>query len=131
MNIPEKVIKLLNSQEATKVLTSVSTTGIPHTVVVGSTMAPQPDLICAAEVMMHTTAKNFKNNPNVAVLVVKDMESYQVIGKVKNHQTEGSLFETMKKELEKLGLPCKGVWLFEPVEVYDQSAGSNAGKKIA
>lgn len=131
MKIPEEVIKLLNNKEATKVLTSVSKTGIPHSVVIGSTMAPQSDLICAAEVMMHTTAENLKNSSNVAVLVVKGMESYQVIGKVKDHQTEGSLFETVKKELEKLGLPCKGVWLFEPLEVYDQSAGPNAGKRIA
>lgn len=131
MKIPEEVVKLLNNQEATKVLTSVSKAGIPHSVVVGSTMAPQADLICAAEVLMQTTAENLKANPNVAVLVVKEMESYQVVGKVKDHQTEGPLFESMKKELEKIGLPCRGVWLFEPLEAYNQSAGPNAGKKIA
>ena len=131
MKIPSEVMALLNDSEATKVLTSVSVEGMPHTIVVGSTMAPQEDLICAAEVMMQNSAKNFEVNPNVTVLAVKGMESYQVKAKVKGHQTEGPLFDNVKAELEKMGLPCRGVWLFEPLEAYNQSAGPNAGKKIA
>jgi len=131
MKLPEVVVNLLNDKAATKVLTSVSASGIPHTVVVGSTMAPQADLICAAEVMMNTTSQNLKANENVAVLAVKGMESYQVIAKVNAHQTDGQLFDAVKVELEKLGLPCRGIWLFEPQEVYNQGAGPDAGKKIA
>ncbi len=131
MKLPEAVMNLLNDKEATKVLTSVSAQGIPHTVVVGSTMAPQADLICAAEVMMNTTSKNLKENANVAVLAVKGMESYQVIAKVNARQTEGPVFDTAKAELEKIGLPCHGVWLFDPLEVYNQGAGPDAGKKMA
>ncbi len=131
MKIPKEIMELLNDQEATKVLTSVSIEGIPHTIVVGSTMAPQEDLICAAEIMMHNTAQNLEAYPNVTVLAVKGMESYQVKAKVKGCQTEGPLFDNVKAELKKLGLPCRGVWLFEPIEAYNQSAGANAGKKIA
>lgn len=131
MKIPEKVMTLLNDNEATKVLTSVSIEGIPHTIVVGSTMAPQDDLLCAAEIMMQRTAQNLEAYPNVSVLVVKGMESYQVKAKVKGRQTEGPLFDKVKAELEKMGLPCSGVWLFEPQEVYNQGAGPDAGKKIA
>lgn len=131
MKIPSEVMALLNDQEATKVLTSVSIEGIPHTIVVGSTMAPQEDLICAAEIMMQNTAQNLEAYSNVTVLAVKGMESYQVKAKVKGRQTEGPLFDNVKAELEKMGLPCRGVWLFDPLEIYDQSAGPNAGKKIA
>ncbi|MBT3271764.1 MAG: pyridoxamine 5'-phosphate oxidase family protein, partial [Spirochaetales bacterium] len=75
MQMPEKVVSLLNDKEATKVLTSVSSKGIPHTVVIGSTMAPEPNLICAAEILMKTTSANLNDNPNVCVLVVKGTES--------------------------------------------------------
>lgn len=131
MRLPNEVFFLLNDQEATKVLTSVSLDGIPHSVVIGSTMAPQIDLISAAEILMQTTAKNMRDNPNVSVLVVKGKVSYQVIAKVKGYQTEGELFDSVKIELKKMGLPCKGLWLFEPLEAFDQSAGPNAGNKIA
>ena len=130
MQMPQAVINLLNDQEATKVLTSVSAEGIPHTVVIGSTMAPESDLICAAEILMQTTSENLKGNPNVSVLAVKGMESYQVVATVKAHQKEGTLFETVKGELEKKGMPCRGLWLFDPVEAFNQSAGPNAGKKM-
>lgn len=131
MKMPEQVVNLLNDKEATKVLTTVSTEGIPHTIVIGSTMAPEANLICAAEVLMQTTSINLQDNKTVSVLVVKGMESYQIIATAKVHETEGSLFEKVKAELEKMGMPCRGLWLFEPIEVFDQSAGSNAGKKIA
>lgn len=131
MNMPEQVVNLLNDQEATRVLTTVSKEGIPHTVVIGSTMAPEANLICAAEVLMQTTSKNLQENKNVTVLAVKGMESYQVVARAKDHQTEGPLFDAAKAELEKLGLPCRGLWLFEPVEAFDQGAGPNAGKKLA
>lgn len=130
MKLPSEVMNLLNDKEATKVLTSVSAEGIPHSVVIGSTMAPQDDLICAAEIMMNTTSQNLKENANVAVLAVKGMESYQVIAKVKSHETEGELFENVKAEIAKMGLPCRGLWLFEPLEAYNQGAGPDAGKKI-
>ncbi|WP_111708215.1 pyridoxamine 5'-phosphate oxidase family protein [Lutibacter citreus] len=131
MKMPQEVIRLLNDNEATKVITSVSSKGIPHTIVVGSTMAPQEDLVCAAEILMQKTASNLKENPNVSVLAVKGMVSYQVVAKVKDHQTEGVIFDKVKADLEKKGLPCRGVWLFEPTEAYNQSAGPDAGKKIA
>ena len=130
MEMPKEVISLFNDQEATKVLTSVSTEGIPHTVVIGSTMAPESDVVCAAEILMQTTSKNLKDNPNVSILAVKGMESYQVVAKVKDHQTEGPLFDKVKEELEKMNMPCRGLWLFDPIEAFDQSPGPNAGKKL-
>ena len=131
MKIPAEVMALLNDQEATKVLTSVSSTGEPHTIVVGSTMAPEDEMVCAAEILMQTTAKNLQANPVVSVLVVKGKESYQVVGQAKARYVDGPLFETMKAELAKIGMPCNGVWTFKPVKVFDQSAGPNAGKRIA
>ena len=131
MNLPREILELLNDEESIKTLTSVSADGVPHSVVIGSTLSPQPDLICAAEIMMKTTSKNLQENPIAVVLVVKGMRSYQIITKVIGHQTEGVLFNKIKTEIEKKGLICRGVWMFDPIEIYEQSAGPNAGKKIA
>lgn len=131
MKIPEPIIQLLNDAQATKVLTTVSSESVPHAVVIGSTMAPKPDLICAAEILMQTTTKNLSQNSTVSVLVVKGMESYQVIAKVICREIEGKIFEKVKEDLKKIGLPCRAVWLFEPLVAFDQSAGPNAGKKLA
>ncbi len=130
MQMPQKIINLLNDPEATKVLTSVSTGGVPHSVVVGSIMAPESNLISAAEILMQTTSRNLRENPNVSVLVVKGMESYRVVAIVKAHQKDGPLFDSIKEDLEKKGISCRGIWLFEPAEAYNQSAGPDAGKKI-
>ena len=119
------------TRDATKVLSSVSSDGIPHTVVIGSTMAPEEDLIAAAEIMMQKTSKNLSQNSNVSVLAVKGTESYQVKAKVKERVSDGPLFDNVKAELEKMGMPCQGLWLFEPEEAYNQGAGPDAGKKIS
>jgi len=130
MKLPNEVIKLLNDEGAAKVLTSVSAEGIPHTIAVGSMMAPQEDLICAAEIMMNNSTKNLKLNPNVSILVIKGLESYQIKAEVKSYQTEGQLLDNIKIKLEKMNLPCHGIWLFKPLTVYNQSANSNAGTKM-
>ncbi|MDC7226018.1 MAG: pyridoxamine 5'-phosphate oxidase family protein [Spirochaetales bacterium] len=131
MKMAKEVMSLLNDQEAVKVLTSVSADGIPHSVVVGSAMAPEEGMIAAAEILMQTTSKNLAENSNVTVLAVKGMESYQVTATVKERQTEGPLFENVKAELAKHGMTVRGLWLFEPVEAFNQGAGPDAGKKIS
>jgi len=131
MKMPENVMNLLNDREASKVLTTVDSQGIPHSIVVGSIMAPAGDLLCAAEVLMKKTAKNLETNKNIAVLAVKGTESYLVNATVIERQISGNLFDTVAKELKKLGLPTQAVWTFNPTAIYDQSAGPNAGTKIS
>ena len=130
MNIPEKVSKLLNDQGALKVLTTVSSDGIPHSIVVGSIMAPTPEVICAAEVLMKKTANNLESNKNIAVLTVKGTESYLVNATVIERQTEGELFDTVSEQMKKAGMTMQALWIFEPTAIYDQSAGPTAGTQI-
>lgn len=129
--IPEKVMSLLNDPAATKVLTSVSASGVPHSVVIGSCMAPSSDSIVAGEVLMKKTSENLKKNAKVAVMVVKGKESYLVVAEKSGHILEGPLFVKMNEQLSKVGLKARGVWTFTPLEVYDQSASPNAGTKLA
>ncbi len=130
MKIPKNVMDLFNNPEATKVLTSVSTDGTPHSIVVGSIMAPSEDFFCAAEIMMKTTSANLESNPKVTAIAVKGMKSYQIVGTVKAHQTEGELFDNVNAKLAEMNMACKSVWLFEPIEIFDESPGPSAGKKI-
>ena len=130
MNIPEQVRALLNDQEASRILTTVSKDGIPHSIVVGSIMAPSEDMLCAAEIMMKTTARNLAENPNIAVLAVKGMESYLVNATVVERQTEGPLFDQVAAELKKMDLTVRGLWIFAPTAVYNESAGMKAGTQL-
>lgn len=130
MKMPENVMNLLNDKEASKVLTTVDLNGIPHSIVVGSIMAPTEDMLCAAEVLMKKTAKNLETNKNIAVLTVKGTESYLVNATVVKRQISGDLFDTVAEELKKVGLPTQAVWTFEPTAIFDQSAGPNAGTQI-
>jgi len=108
MKIPKNVMDLFNSPEATKVLTSVSANGIPH-----------------------STSANLESNPKVAAIAVKGMESFQIVGTVMARQTEGELFDNVNAKLAEMNMACSAVWMFTPEDIYDESAGPNAGTKLA
>ncbi|NIN51664.1 MAG: hypothetical protein GTN80_00630 [Nitrososphaeria archaeon] len=64
------------------------------------------------------------------------MEKGQLIGyqarcEVKSFETSGPIYENLRDALKKLGLEIRGVWLLEPIEIYNQSIGPEVGKKIA
>ncbi len=130
MSIPENVLNLLNDSQATKVFTSVNSEGKPHSIVVGSSMAPTGDVVCCGEVMMKKTAANLAATKTAAVLVVKGLESYLLEVDVMDRQTEGQLFDTVKADLAKVGLPTHAVWTFKPTAIYNQSANEQSGTQI-
>ncbi|WKY43276.1 pyridoxamine 5'-phosphate oxidase family protein [Eubacteriaceae bacterium ES2] len=130
MSIPQNVLNLLNDQAATKVLTSVGKDGMPHSIVVGSGMSPNGEVVCCGEVLMKKSSANLAENKNVAVLVVKDMESYLIEAEVIEKQTEGEMFEGVKAELAKVGLPMSGLWIFKPTAIFNQSANPESGSQI-
>jgi hypothetical protein len=135
VNIPENVLKLVNDPKVYKVLTTVADDGNPHSIQVGSMMAPKPDMLVVGAILMKHTGANLssmKNKGNlVAILTAKEMESYQIKAKVKDLVTEGPLFDKMNENLKAIGLAASGVWVLEPAEVWNQSANYEAGKKIA
>lgn len=121
MKMTKEMMLLLNDTEAVRILTTVSENGIPHSIAVNTAMAPESNLISIADIRMKTTAQNLKKNTMVSILTVKEYKSHLVKALVKDFQTEGILFDAIKDEAKKKGLPCRGLWLFEPVEVIDQS----------
>jgi hypothetical protein len=132
--LPAEVIKILNDPKSTKVLGTKTPEGDIHMIPVGSLMAPKPDMIAFGAILMKRTSNNLENMKRkgelASVLVVKDMVSYEVRAEVKDYQTSGEMLDRMNAELKKLGLSARGVWILEPKEVWDQSAGPGAGKRI-
>ena len=129
--IPDKVIEAFNDPKASKVLTSVGEDGQPHSIVCGSIRAVAPDMLIVGEILMRSTAANLGKNNKAALLVLLEKTSYVVNVKVKQRVTEGPMFDGMNQVLAGMGLKASAVWVFEPVAVFDQSAGPNAGSKIA
>ena len=129
--IPEKTLNLLKAEGAVKALITADKTGLPHAIVCGSIIAPDANTMAVGEVLMKTSKANMEANSKVAIMVNKGFEAYSINAKVKARITEGPLFDGMKAELAKLKLPCFAVWVFDVCCVYDQSAGPDAGKKIA
>lgn len=135
VEIPQKVMELLNDDQAAKTLATVSSDGKVHAIRVGSAVAPSKDLVAVGAIFMSHTCDNLetmkKKGQLASILVNKEMEAYEIKAKVKDYQTSGPLYDKMAQEVKKLGLSVKGVWTFEPVEVWNQSASPHAGEKMA
>lgn len=130
MKLTEKVASLIGDESSVKILSSISEDGKLHSIVVGTMMHIEADKLCAFEVFMDTTSKNIQANKDVAILVVKGMESYLVNATATERYTEGKLYDVFSESLIKKGLPIKALWVFEANEVFDQGASPNAGTKI-
>lgn len=134
VDMPEAVVSKFNDPKAIKVVATISPDGDVHAIQVGACVAPQPGMIVVGAILMQHTSVNLEEMKNqghkVAIVVAKEMESYQVKAKVQDFQTEGPVFNAMAPEIEKLGLKLRGVWILEPAEVWNQSASYEAGKRM-
>ncbi|MCP8319344.1 MAG: hypothetical protein H3Z52_00145 [archaeon] len=141
MPLPKYVQDLFNDPSAIKILATKSTGEALHIISVGSMRAPDPNIIAFAAIFMKEAHENLnrakKTGEKVSTLAVKvvpekmQMLAYQARCKVKSLETSGPIYENFKEALKKMGFEMRGVWVLEPVEVYNQSPGPDAGKKIA
>ena len=135
VSLPENVMKVINDPKASKVLATKSPEGVIHVIHVGSIIAPDPNTIAFASIFMKKTTGNLaemkKKNELASVLVILGMEAYQIKSRIKGYGTSGPLFEKLSEEIKKFGLRVRCVWTLEPVEIWNQSASYEAGKKIA
>ncbi|MCP8304024.1 MAG: hypothetical protein H3Z50_00920 [archaeon] len=141
MPLPKEVQDLFNDPSAIKVLATKSTGEKLHMIPIGSMRAPNPNTIAFAAIFMKEAHENLKKaketGEKVSTLAVKvAMEKGQFLGyqarcRVKSFETSGPIYENFRDVLKKMGFEIRGVWLLEPVEVYNQSPGPEAGKKTA
>jgi hypothetical protein len=135
VKLPDEVMQAVNNPKAGKVLVTIRADGSPHAIPVGSIMSPDPETVAFGAILMKESGKNLeamkKKKTDAAILVTVEMKSYQIKAKVKDALTSGPLFDKMNEHLKALGMKASVVWTVEPVEVWNQSATYDAGKKMA
>ena len=131
MAMPAVVKDMFSRPDSTKILISANADGQPHAIVCGSIFVIDDNTLAVGEVLMKTTIVNMESNSKVALEVISGPTAYEVRGKVIGRQDSGPVLDGLNQNLAKVNLKAKAVWLFSADEVYDESAGPNAGKKLA
>ena len=131
ITIPEPVAKMIKHPDTHKVLTTVTPDGKPHAIVCASLSMLGDDTILVAEVFMHRTCDNLKNNPNVEILVWQGRNGYSLKAVTTGRIIEGPAFDKMTAIMEKYNLTPTAVWEFKVLEIWDESATNSAGSQVA
>jgi len=131
VDIPKNVLDMLARPDTTKVLVTADGSGLPHAIVCGSIVAVDSKTLAVGEVLMKVSSKNLAANSKAAILAINGMESYLVKVDVAGRKTEGPVFDNINAHLAKMKLKAKAVWMFSACCVFNQSAGPDAGKKLA
>lgn len=114
---------------------TTSSEGMPNATPKGTIQVLDESTIIFADLFSMKTRDNLKGNPKVAVTVIdqEKAKGYQFKGDAELIDS-GPLFEKVKEELRKAPkqLPePKYVTKITVKEIYDQSPGPNAGKRIS
>ncbi len=120
----------MNAKETTKLLVTASSDGQPHAIVCGSIFATPDGKAGVGEVLMKRAAKNLKDTGKAALTVSAGPKAFELVLANPARADSGPIFEDMKAKLASMNLPCFAVWTFDVVQVWDESAGPNAGKQI-
>lgn len=131
VDIPKNVIDLLHRPDSVKILATACKCAIPHAIVCGSIISPEPNKIAVGEILMKVSSKNMKENDRVTILVTRGPEAYQIKTRVNARIADGGMLDEFNRNLEKMNLKAHAVWVFDVLEVFDEGAGPNAGKKLA
>ncbi len=109
--------------------------GMPNTTPKGSVRVIDDTHVVFADLLSRKTRENIQANPKVAITVADEatFKGYQIKGSAETLDS-GPLFEQMTEELKKAPIalpPLRHVIHITVESVYDQSGGSQAGKRIA
>lgn len=128
--VPKEVIDLINAKETTKLLVTAAADGQPHAIVCGSIFATPEGKAGVGEILMKRAAKNLKDTGKAALSIAAGPKAFELILKNPARADSGPVFEDMKAKMAQANLPCFAVWTFDVAEIWDESAGPNAGTKI-
>ena len=131
MPMPAVVKDMFSRPDTTKVLVTSDASGQPHGIVCGSIFVIDDNTLAVGEVLMKTTIANMTANGKIALEAISGPTAFEVRGKVLGRQESGPVLDNLNINLAKVNLKAKAVWLFSADEIYDESAGPNAGKRIA
>jgi hypothetical protein len=134
VDIPAQAMEIFNDPSTVKVITTKTEDGGVHSIRVGSMVAPDKGMVIVGAILMKRTSKNLEamkqKKELVSLLVNKDTKAYEIKALVKDFVTSGPIFERMNANLKPMGLTARGVWVFEPKEVWNQSATYEAGTRM-
>lgn len=126
----EPVVRMIKHPGTNKVMTTVSPEGEPHAIVCGSLMVTEPDTIIVGEVFMYRASENLRKNPKAEFLVWKGKDAYSIKAAAKARLDTGPIFEKMSAQLDKMGMSCVAVWVFEALEVWDEGVSGTTGDRV-
>ncbi len=126
----EPVIRMIKHPGTNKIMTTVSPEGMPHAIVCGSLDVTEPDTIIAGEAFMYRASEHLRKNPNAEFLVWKGKDAYSIKAVAKARVDVGPIFDRMSAQLEKMGMACAAVWIFEATEVWDEGISSTTGDRV-
>ncbi len=130
VQLPEPVVRMVRHPDTKKVMATVSPDGKPHMIVCGSLMVTEPDTIVVGEVFMHRAGEYLSGNPATEFMVWQGRDAYSIKAVAKERLESGPVFDRMAQQLEKMNMALSAVWIFEALEVWDESATDKAGTKV-
>jgi hypothetical protein len=141
--MPDEVTKLVNNPKSSKTIATISAEGRIHTIYMGSMSVLSPTTLAFAHILMKRTQRNLeemrKKGDLVSVSITLEQLSYEIMAKIMDYQTSGPIYDEMielltrqgvKEALDKYGMEVIGVWVLEPMEVWNQSPGPGSGIRI-
>ena len=129
--IPKEIIDVANEKTATKLLVTVSKDCQPHAIVCGSIFVTPDGKAGVGEILMKRSAEYLKAGCKAALEIASGPKAYELVLSGAKRADSGKCYEDMKERMAAANLPCFAVWTFDVAEIWDESAGPNAGKKIA
>jgi hypothetical protein len=138
MPLGKEVLELYNDPSAIKILAVASRDSGLHIIHINSMMAPDPETIILATVVMQEVNKNLIEamisgelvSVFAVVTAVEISTAYQTRCKIKEFQTTGPLYDKFLDQLKARSEDLEGVWILKPVEVIDRTPGLNFGKAM-
>jgi len=133
MKIPQGIQNVMNEDKAFSFATA-SKEGSPNINVIGIKKIEDDETVLLADNFFDKTLANLKQNSEAAILTKKPEDKlwYQLKGTCQ-YVNEGPQYEEFKKwvKSKKETLPAKGMVIFKVKQIYNTTAGPNAGKPIA
>ena len=130
VKMPSEVKDVVSKQKPLPIATS-DKNGKPNVVFVTMWKILDDETILIVDNFMKKTRVNMEENPNMAI-VAYDSEikrSFQLKGTV-DLETRGDRFAIAEEMARAKNRPAKVAVVFHVKEIYDATAGPNAGKKL-
>jgi hypothetical protein len=135
VELSEEIQKIINEVATIKTISTVyPDERRPHSIQVGSLQAASPTRIIFGRVLTQRTHGNLlvmrDQGELASVLINLENRSYEIMAKPLEYAESGPLVDKMNEVLKPMGVKAMGVWTLEPMEVWYQSPGPWAGKRV-